>query len=927
MATTTKTVFLTDENGNLLVDSNGRPRALTFTVIEGKSLRLAERDMIPTVTFAELKTYSESVQTYTGITNTAKFSVEDVAVFQYIVSDRGNTRAYVTAQVSAVNDTSLTANGIGISVAGADGEKGDDGATPHIGDNKHWYIGEEDTGIVAEGKNGTTPHIGENKHWYIGETDTDILAEGKDGATPEIGENGNWYINGEDTGKSSKGANGLDGKSVTSATAGATSEENGYTITPVTFGMSDGSSLPAVPVKAKNAKVEIIDLGEVTLTEQSLGGNIKISMSDSITVSREQATQAQAETPPVVKVKIGGEYHEFYRTKISTDATAVYIYFTATEDLSESTGTKFYHLQITVSEYGGASAGLFVCNYNLLNGILNEFDIGTLTFTEDTATRTVTDDEWPLVQSANVMTFRIFDSSSSVDEHFKMYLTHYHAGESNPDNVDLYNRTYFGVVTTQSGTPYGYSAVYDSENKRIIVTKVSLRSGGGSSYTLPIASETVLGGVQPVIKTTEMTQEVGVDKTGKLWTTPTSGGSGGSGLAQNEIINREASIAIADENSPDFVENSGDLWVKRLLGYKAKVNTLEATLPSVRDCTSAATAPNGKIYVFGGNSFDGYSDDIFEFDPVTQSVTTLEATLPRGSYDTSAATAPNGKIYVFGGTSSGGTSQYFLDDILEFDPITQSVTTLEATLPSGRADTSAATAPNGKIYVFGGYDANSGSYLDDIIEFDPVTQSVTTLSETLPSVRFGTSAATAPNGKIYVFGGVLGSGRYLDDILEFDPVTQTVTTLEATLPSTRFGTSAATAPNGKIYVFGGVFGDRLDDILEFDPVTQSVTTLEATLPRGSYNTSAATAPNGKIYVFKGNSIGVGDFSDDILEFDPSIAQYTYSPAVVLSQEEYAQFKNILNGIFSRGISAPSATISGNVTATGAVTASSFNATM
>lgn len=211
MATTTKTVFLTDENGNLLVDSNGRPRALTFTVIEGKSLRLAERETIPTVTYAELKTYSESVQTYTGITNTAKFSVEDVAVFQYIVSDRGNTRAYITAQVSAVNDTSLTANGIGISVTGADGKNGNDGVTPRIGDNKHWYIGEEDTGIVAEGKNGTTPHIGENKHWYIGETDTGILAEGKDGATPEIGENGNWYINGEDTGKLSRGATGATG--------------------------------------------------------------------------------------------------------------------------------------------------------------------------------------------------------------------------------------------------------------------------------------------------------------------------------------------------------------------------------------------------------------------------------------------------------------------------------------------------------------------------------------------------------------------------------------------------------------------------------------------------------------------------------------------------------------------------------------------
>jgi hypothetical protein len=30
--------------------------------------------------------------------------------------------------------------------------KGDDGITPHIGENGNWYIGDEDTGIPAEGK-------------------------------------------------------------------------------------------------------------------------------------------------------------------------------------------------------------------------------------------------------------------------------------------------------------------------------------------------------------------------------------------------------------------------------------------------------------------------------------------------------------------------------------------------------------------------------------------------------------------------------------------------------------------------------------------------------------------------------------------------------------------------------------------------------
>ena len=50
-----------------------------------------------------------------------------------------------------------------------------------------------------------------------------------------------------------------------------------------------------------------------------------------------------------------------------------------------------------------------------------------------------------------------------------------------------------------------------------------------SAYTLPIANANTLGGVKPAAKTDEMTQAVGVDVEGGLWTAPgAGGGSGGS---------------------------------------------------------------------------------------------------------------------------------------------------------------------------------------------------------------------------------------------------------------------------------------------------------------------------------------------------------------------------------------------------------------
>lgn len=56
---------------------------------------------------------------------------------------------------------------------GTPGTPGTDGVTPHIGKNRHWYIGTVDTGIVAEGQDGT-----DGATWYTGQ---DYPADAKNG--------------------------------------------------------------------------------------------------------------------------------------------------------------------------------------------------------------------------------------------------------------------------------------------------------------------------------------------------------------------------------------------------------------------------------------------------------------------------------------------------------------------------------------------------------------------------------------------------------------------------------------------------------------------------------------------------------------------------------------------------------------------------
>ena len=75
-------------------------------------------------------------------------------------------------------------NGLKVTTSIPDVLKGEDGATPYIGENGHWWIGEKDSGISAQGANGekgATPKIGDNGHWWIGDEDTGVVAKGADG--------------------------------------------------------------------------------------------------------------------------------------------------------------------------------------------------------------------------------------------------------------------------------------------------------------------------------------------------------------------------------------------------------------------------------------------------------------------------------------------------------------------------------------------------------------------------------------------------------------------------------------------------------------------------------------------------------------------------------------------------------------------------
>lgn len=93
---------------------------------------------------------------------------------------------------------------------------------------------------------------------------------------------------------------------------------------------------------------------------------------------------------------------------------------------------------------------------------------------------------------------------------------------------------------------------------------VEIPAGGVGSYTLPIASPTTLGGVQPVAKTDEMTQAVGVDALGGLWALPGGGGSEENWVLVNYLNIKEdvSDITInTDMDGNAFAYQELFLWV------------------------------------------------------------------------------------------------------------------------------------------------------------------------------------------------------------------------------------------------------------------------------------------------------------------------------------------------------------------------------
>lgn len=291
--------------------------------------------------------------------------------------------------------------------------------------------------------------------------------------------------------------------------------------------------------------------------------------------------------------------------------------------------------------------------------------------------------------------------------------------------------------------------------------------------------------------------------------------------------------------------------------------TLPSTLPSGR--WGASVAKNGDlVYLFGGETSSGLTDEILEFNTTSHAVTQV-GTLPTAREDTSAVWSGN-HAYVFGGEDADGR----LDEIVRFDPSTGGTTVMTATLPASRRGTAAVW--NGThAFVFGGKQGGShddGPFSDDVVRYDPDSDNATVMDGSLPEGQRRASAFWT-GSHAYVLGGS-GQGGKIRTIVRYEPSADTISKMDATLPEGRDWGAVAWS-GSDAYLFGGDAASGVtDEVLRYNPSTDTLSTTAVPLPSARYGAAAAWNTS-TAYVLGGYT---GDtYLDGVLEFSPSADRF------------------------------------------------------
>ncbi len=238
------------------------------------------------------------------------------------------------------------------------------------------------------------------------------------------------------------------------------------------------------------------------------------------------------------------------------------------------------------------------------------------------------------------------------------------------------------------------------------------------------------------------------------------------------------------------------------------------------------------------------TNTIREYNPSGDSVSIKSATFPTARAETAAIYDPNNsKIYIFGGrqeTVGGGCTRSYTpyNQIFEYNPATDTLTQKSATLPTAMWGVFGAWDPvTSRIIIFGGVDSGLSEH-NQIYAYDPGSDTLTAKS-TMTTALYGSNAIyDTSRNRIFIFGGHSPGGEN-SGIFRYNPSTDSMNTQPSTQAAILSGAGFWNATTGNAFVFVGSPIDGLQfQAAEYDPTTSYAPSGHATKV---YTPSAGTS--------------------------------------------------------------------------------------
>ena len=257
-------------------------------------------------------------------------------------------------------------------------------------------------------------------------------------------------------------------------------------------------------------------------------------------------------------------------------------------------------------------------------------------------------------------------------------------------------------------------------------------------------------------------------------------------------------------------------------------------LPTGIALAGAAWSGSRALIFAGSKPGSTYLNQIVEYTPATDTNFTVTNPFPQARNSVSSVwIGQYSSAYVFGGAYYQGGSQKGLQSVVKFNPSTNASYTYSVSLPTAVWGTSAVWTGT-YAFIFGGGVSTSAHQVADIVRFDPANPTYSTkMSVSLPSKRAYTSAVYDGH-YAYIFGGYSDTG-YIDQIVRYDPVGNTVSTLSAKLP-TPSAYSVALWDGRNICIYGGqASSGYLNTVVQFNNSGQQAAVKLQTLPCANGN--------------------------------------------------------------------------------------------